>query len=138
MSRRFERRPSVLLGDFLREERRKRQWSLKELGEKLRSSRGGKAVSPQYLNDIEMDRRIPSEELLAQLAVVFDKEVSLLRALCEKGSLEVDEYLSRHPEASSVIGRLFRKAKEHGFADADWESIEAMINKKRRKASGQE
>ena len=106
--------------------------SLKGLGEKLTSPRGGGPVSPQFLSDVEKNRRIPSEDLLIQLATVLDIDISPLHALTAKALPEVTDYLSERPHLSLEIGRVFRRAKESGFTD--WRRIELLIERKARKA----
>jgi transcriptional regulator with XRE-family HTH domain len=115
----------VSLGKFINEERRKRGWSLKELGEKLKSTRGTGGVSPQFLNDVEKDRRVPSDELLAQLAKILDVDEAFLRSKAEKSLPDVQAYLSGRPDASQDVGRVFRRAKETGFTD--WDRIRKLI-----------
>jgi transcriptional regulator with XRE-family HTH domain len=126
---------SVQLGEFLREERKRRKWSLKELGERLKSPRDGGHVSPQYLNDVEMGRRTPSEQILGQLATLLDKDIAILRAMSERGVPEVDEYLADLPDKGPEVGQVFRKAREMGFTD--WGTVQRVIadhaKKKKRK-----
>src|SRR5687767_5949203 len=55
-------------GSVISEARRRRALSQKELASRLKKE-DGDAISPQYLNDLERDRRNPpNEHLLAQLA----------------------------------------------------------------------
>ena len=120
------------LGTFLKQERAKRKISLKELGENLRSPRSEHgSVSPQYLNDIELGRRTPSQELIEQLAKYFDVEVDFLRALGEKGHPDVDAYLRHQPMAGVEVGRLFRRAQKVGFTD--WNQLEHIIDSQQPK-----
>ncbi len=118
------------VGEFLREERRKRNWSLKELGEQLRSTRTAGSVSPQYLNDLEHNRRSPSDELLQQFAKLFDSKLETLQALAQRSLSAVSEYLAGHSAASPEVGRVFRRATEMGFTD--WSKVEEMIQKDRK------
>jgi len=121
----------VQLGDFLRDERKKRKWSLKELGERLKSPRDGGSVSPQYLNDVEMGRRTPSEQILEQLAKLLGKDIAILRAMSERGVPEVDKYLADLPDEGPQVGHVFRKAREVGFTD--WGRVERVITGHKRK-----
>ena len=120
-------------GEFLREERRKKSWSLKELGERLESTRGEGGVSPQYLNDLEHGRRNPSEELIVQFAKLFHAELETLQAMTQRGLPAVGEYLAGYAATSPEVGRVFRRAAEVGFTD--WPEIERLIKEsgKRRK-----
>ena len=47
------------LGDVINRIRRERRLTLRQLVEKVRKE-DGQSISPQYLNDIELNRRIPS------------------------------------------------------------------------------
>jgi transcriptional regulator with XRE-family HTH domain len=75
-------------GQIIGEARKKAQLSQKQLAEKIKKE-DGEAISPQYLNDIERDRRNPpSEYLISQLA----KELKLSKdyLLAAAGSLPSD------------------------------------------------
>lgn len=127
---------ATTFGEFLREERRKRSWSLKELGERLRSTRTAGSVSPQYLNDLEHDRRSPSDELLQQFAKLFDARLETLQALAQRSLTAVSEYLADYSSTSPEVGRVFRRASDVGFTD--WSKVEEFIQraskgKRRRK-----
>src|SRR5262245_49274485 len=64
------------LGDVINEARRAQRWSLRQLAEKVKKE-DGTPISPQYLNDIELNHRSPStyvlRELARELALDFDK-----------------------------------------------------------------
>ena len=59
------------LGQILVEARKNRGKSLKDISSKVKKE-DGSSISPQYLNDIEHDRRTPSPAVLEQLARVFE------------------------------------------------------------------
>jgi transcriptional regulator with XRE-family HTH domain len=112
----------VSLGALLRQERTRRKLSLRELGEKLRSARDPNGpVSPQYLNDIEFERRTPSLGLLEQLAAIYGVELDYLLALGLKAHPDVLEYLRQQPGSGSQVAKVFRRARTPGFTD--WEQI---------------
>lgn len=52
-------------GTYISRERKKRGLSQKQLAEQIAREEGG-AISPQYLNDIEHDRRNPSSDHMIQ------------------------------------------------------------------------
>ena len=52
-------------GRAIADARKERRWSLKELASRIRRD-DGQAISHQYLNDIEHDRRKPSSDHLVQ------------------------------------------------------------------------
>jgi transcriptional regulator with XRE-family HTH domain len=75
-------------GQIIGEARKKAELSQKQLAEKIKKE-DGEAISPQYLNDIERDRRNPpSEYLISQ----FAKELKLSKnyLLASAGSLPSD------------------------------------------------
>jgi transcriptional regulator with XRE-family HTH domain len=52
---------AATLGEAISQQRRKLGLSQKQLAEQIRREEGG-SISPQYLNDIEHDRRSPSSD----------------------------------------------------------------------------
>lgn len=113
------------LGSHLRSARTVRRWSLKELGERLVSTRGEGGVSPQYLNDLEHDRRTPSEQMLVQLAEALDLDLDALRSLARRSSPDVEAYLAKHAGSAADVARVFRRAAEAGFTG--WDQVERLI-----------
>ncbi len=64
--------PKMTLGRAIGNTRKEKQWSLKELAARIQRE-DGQAISPQYLNDIEHDRRRPSSDhMLQQFADALD------------------------------------------------------------------
>jgi transcriptional regulator with XRE-family HTH domain len=100
----------MTFGQIVADARRKLGLSQKELAERIRKE-NGESISPQYLNDIERDRRNPpSEYLLAQ----FAKELKLSKdyLLLAAGTVpkEVKEKLGESdPDAVEQAFRAFRK-----------------------------
>lgn len=119
-------------GDFIRERRVFLKLSLRQIAEKIKKE-DGDVLSPQYLNDIEHNRRNPpSEYIIEQLAHILGVDKNYLLAL--KGELPtVKNYISEKPETGDVVGRLFRKAKEKGFGESDWQKLLEDIEKKQKK-----
>ncbi len=68
------------LGQVIREARVKKELTQKELAAKVKKE-DGKPIAPQYLNDIEHDRRSPSEVVARELAGKLDLEADYLIAL---------------------------------------------------------
>lgn len=59
-------------GRAISQARKKKQWGLKEVCELVRRE-DGEPISPQYLNDIEHDRRSPSSDrMVTQFAEALD------------------------------------------------------------------
>jgi len=72
----------MTFGQIIREARKKLGISQQELADRIKKE-NGKSISPQYLNDIERDRRNPpSEYLINQLSkeLKLSKEYLLLAA----------------------------------------------------------
>lgn len=69
-------------GSYIAEARKKASMSQKELAAKIRHEEDGSAISPQYLNDIERDRRVvTSDHLISQIAQVLHIEADYLHYL---------------------------------------------------------
>src|SRR5215510_6578699 len=77
MCRRGDKIMSQQLGDVINQARRARRLTLRQLAEKVRKE-DGQPISPQYLNDIELNRRVPSTYVLQELA----RELELTRICC--------------------------------------------------------
>ena len=96
--------------------------SKETLGEQIRRARIGKGLplrelarrlqkSPSYINDIEHDRRIPSEGVLVQIAAELDLDVDQILAAAGRVGGEAEEYMKSNPTA----GILFRKVSDAGL-----------------------
>ena len=86
------------LGDALREARIDKDIGLREIARQLEKS-------PSYISDIENDRRVPSEEVLAALARILGLDFENLMALAGRLGADTRRLVERSPEAVS----LFRK-----------------------------
>lgn len=64
------------LGERIRELRDKKDLSLRELGKKLNHA---KPISAAFLSDVELGRRFPTDELLAQMASALDTTLEDLK-----------------------------------------------------------
>ncbi|HEY1017121.1 MAG TPA: helix-turn-helix transcriptional regulator [Herpetosiphonaceae bacterium] len=68
----------MTFGQILSEARKRLDISQKDLAAKVQKE-DGEAISPQYLNDIERDRRNPpSDHLIEQFARILDIDVDIL------------------------------------------------------------
>ncbi|HEY6343694.1 MAG TPA: helix-turn-helix transcriptional regulator [Bryobacteraceae bacterium] len=97
-------------GMIIAEARRAAGLSQKELAARVKKE-DGQAISAQYLNDIEHDRRNPpSEFLIAQFAAIlkFDQDVLCLAA----GTIPQDlqKMAAAQPEKVQEAFRAFRRA----------------------------
>jgi transcriptional regulator with XRE-family HTH domain len=68
--------------------------------------------APSYLSDIENDRRVPSEDVLRDIAATLDLDFDELMAAAGRIGDTADRYLRRNPEA----GILFRQLSERRVA----------------------
>lgn len=94
-------------GEVLAETRKTKGLSQKELAALIKKE-DGEPISPQYLNDIEHDRRNPpSDEILLQMATVLGIPPDYLFHLA--GKLPAD--IARMADASTVVEayKVFRK-----------------------------
>ncbi len=67
------------LGELICNRRKELNLSQKELAIRILREEDNKPISPQYLNDIEHDRRTPSSDhLIRQFATVLDVEPDFL------------------------------------------------------------
>ena len=97
-------------GTIISEARRAEGLSQKELAAKIKKE-DGQAISAQYLNDIEHDRRNPpSEFIIVQFATLLklDKDVLILAA----GLIPEDlrKMAAAQPEKMEQAFKAFRKA----------------------------
>ncbi len=98
-------------GKTIAEARKKRGLSQKDLAALLKKE-DGSPISPQYLNDIEHERRNPpSGDLLSQLAKVLDLSEEQLHFLAGQWPRDIqDLQKTRHkPEDIEAAFAAFRK-----------------------------
>lgn len=70
-------------GKVIAHGRKRKDINQKRLAE-LVTREDGQPISPQYLNDIEHDRRTPSTEVIKRLAEVLDLDVDYLHYLAKR------------------------------------------------------
>ena len=111
------------LGEQVRDARIEHKLSLRELAKRI-----GRA--PSYINDIEHDRRTPSEEVLAEIAEQLSLDIDLLLAAAGRVSGESQNYLQENPTA----GVLFRRVSNAGLSHQDLsrllEEADSLIDKR--------
>ena len=120
---------SQQLGDVINQARRARRWSLRQLAAQVRKG-DGTPISPQYLNDIELNRRIPAPHVLRELAQCLGLDEDHLLMLAGGGAAVVREYFEAHPEQKEEVVRLFRNAKQRRFKD--WGRFNRIIESESR------
>ena len=98
----------MTFGEAITQARKEKRLSQKEVAASTRKEDGG-AISAQYLNDIEHDRRNPpSEHIIRQLAVTLDLEEDYLFFLAGRLPSDVLD-LSRDREDISQAMKAFRR-----------------------------
>ena len=87
------------VGTLFRQAREARHMSLRSLARHL-------GISPSYLSDIELDRRIPAEELLTVLC--WNLGLSANEIMAQAGRLGTlgETYLAAHPAAILLVRQL--------------------------------
>jgi len=101
----------MTLGHVVATARKNARMSLKELAQRVKKD-DGQPVSPQYLNDIEHDRRTPSDFVLVKLAAALKLEADYLHHLA--GTLPADLKGRQLTEEKVVEAyKAFRKTLKH-------------------------
>ena len=99
---------TLTFGDVVAAERKQRGWSLRELAARIPSEKGI-PISPQYLNDIEHNRRIPAELVIEGLAKALGLSKDYLFHLA--GKLPPDlAAKTASPTAIEAAYKAFRKS----------------------------
>jgi len=100
-------RSNKTLGAQIREARLRAEIPLRELARRLERA-------PSYLNDIEHDRRVPSEAVLVRICAELP-ELDLERLLAAAG--RVGEGAAEYLKANPTAGVLFRKVSGAGLSE---------------------
>jgi transcriptional regulator with XRE-family HTH domain len=96
-------------GQVISQARKKKGISQKQLAAQIKKD-DGQVVSPQYLNDIERDRRNPpSEYLIEQLADVLEVSKDYLCLLAGTMPQELREQAKSQPAKVDAAFLAFRK-----------------------------
>jgi transcriptional regulator with XRE-family HTH domain len=106
------RNPNITLGQQIRDARVEAGLSLRELARRLERA-------PSYLNDIEYDRRVPSEAVLRQVASELNLDVDRLLAAAGRVGAGAEEYLKTNPTA----GVLFRRVSDAGLGESELQQL---------------
>jgi transcriptional regulator with XRE-family HTH domain len=97
-------------GTIVAEARRAIGMSQKELASRLKKE-DGQAISPQYLNDVERDRRNPpSEHLIGQIAEALKVSKDVLCLAAGTVSNDLKKMATSQPERVEEAFKAFRKA----------------------------
>src|SRR5688572_2086239 len=99
-------------GSVIAAARRRRSLSQKELASRIKKE-DGDSISPQYLNDLERDRRNPpNEHLLAQMAEQLELEPEYLSYVAGTFPTDLKPAGAQppNPERVAAAFRAFRRA----------------------------
>lgn len=103
---------STSLGQQIRDARVAADLSLREFARRL-----GRA--PSYLNDVEHDRRVPSEAVLRQISAELRLNVDLLLAAAGR----IGEGAERYMRSNPMAGVLFRRVSAAGLDEQDLKQL---------------
>ncbi len=96
-------------GQVIGEARKRKGWSQKQLADSLRNE-DDKPISPQYVNDLERDRRNPpSSMLLDQLAQQLELSRDYLDYIAGHIPTSI-RWMSADPQQVEAAFQAFRKA----------------------------
>lgn len=109
---------SSSLGDQIREARVSADLTLRELARRLDRA-------PSYINDIEHNRRIPSEEVINDIAAALQLDADRLLSSAGRVGSEAVSYMQSNPTA----GVLFRKVSGANLSEKDLESLLKQADK---------
>jgi transcriptional regulator with XRE-family HTH domain len=116
-------RPDATLGAQIREARLHVGLSLRGLAEKIKRA-------PSYLNDIEHNRRVPSEPVIKAICTVLDLDEDRLLAAAGRMGEGAEEFMKSNPTA----GVLLRTVSGAGLGERDLrkllEQAEKMIQER--------
>ena len=90
------------LGELIRETRVARGFKLRPFAKLLR-------ISPTHLSDVEHERRVPSEEVLGDIARELDLDFDVLMNLAGRLGEKTERYAQSRPEAATLFRKLSKK-----------------------------
>jgi len=103
---------SMTFGKFLSDARKNENLSQKELAARIKKE-DGLTISPQYLNDIERDRRNPpSEYILKQFAKVLNLKLDVVYYWADRMPADVKSSNDVGDDRVVAAYKAFRKALE--------------------------
>ncbi len=87
------------LGDVTRSRRVALDLSLRDLAKIIRKA-------PSYVSDIENDRRVPSEEVIREIAQALELDADDLMARAGRFGVDAERYMKRNPAAGVLLRRI--------------------------------
>ncbi len=115
------------LGDRIKEARVDGQLTLRGVAASL-------GISPSYLNDIEYNRRTPSESTLEKIAALFGFDINDLLAAAGRVGIgkEAEEYIRENPSA----GVLFRRVTTERLPEEELKKLIERVDDLKRERGG--
>jgi transcriptional regulator with XRE-family HTH domain len=112
------------LGDRVRQARLAKGMSLRGLARRIDKA-------PSYLNDIEYDRRVPSEAVVRQLCAELGLDVDVMLAVAGRVGEGAEDYMRSEPTA----GVLFRRVAQERLDEEALQELLARVEQlsKRRR-----
>jgi transcriptional regulator with XRE-family HTH domain len=107
------------IGEVIHDRRATLKLSLRDLTKQLE-------ITPSYLSDIENNRRVPSEQVLAKLADFLKLDYDDLMARAGRFGDDAVRYMKKTPAA----GLLFRRLAEEQASRETVEEILKFANKR--------
>jgi transcriptional regulator with XRE-family HTH domain len=123
------RRSGATLGQQIRDARVAADLSLRALARQLE-------VAPSYMNDIENDRRVPSEAVLRRIASELDLDADMLLAAAGRVGEGAREYIKEQPAAGVLFRRLSDAHLDEQGLKKLLKEAEKMITKRDQDADG--
>jgi transcriptional regulator with XRE-family HTH domain len=108
------------LGDVIREGRAAKDIKLRELARRL-------DVTPSYVSDIENNRRVPSEEVLAKIGTELDLDYGDLVARAGRLGSDAERYMRETPVATT----LFRRISKERLTEAELRQLMERVEELR-------
>jgi transcriptional regulator with XRE-family HTH domain len=87
------------VGKLIRDQRLARNWSLRQLGEKV-------GVTPAYIADLEAGRRAPSDDLRKRIAAVLEIPAEAFTAADTRLSGELRDWIEERPQLTGILKSL--------------------------------
>jgi hypothetical protein len=102
------------LGGLRRQARQARHLTLRHLADQAMKD-DGTLITPPYVLDTEVRRRVPAPHGLRELARVPELGPYTLLALEGAADIVVHEYWQTHPEVEAAVIKRFRTARHGGL-----------------------
>lgn len=100
----------MTFGRYIAQERKRNNLTQKDLAARIKRPDDDKPITPQYLNDIEHDRRSPSApELIKTIAEALGVDADVLYLLAGRVPSDVSKKQLGDPDAVARAMRAFRR-----------------------------